>query len=345
MKIKGVNLGNWLVLEKWMSPFLFEGTDAQDEYYLPRRLSPGVYAARLFVHRNEYITERDFAAMRRIGLNAVRIPVPYFIFGDREPFVGCIEYLDRAFDWAEKYSLRILIDLHTAPGSQNGFDNGGICGVVKWAQSPEEVEFVLRVLEKLAARYGTRKGLYGIQPLNEPLTEELWDTFDVQRRYPPLDPEMARGSAPISLSFLRGFYKEAYRRIRGHMKADKAVVLHDGFQIKAWREFLADPELENIVLDTHQYLMVAEMMGCERDLDGYLAYIKEHFEKDIAEVGRYADIICGEWCLFNSYACGVDTRGGKSVLSGMDFSERREAPGTEEKRRVYRELARAQIAA
>ena len=25
MKIKGVNLGNWLVLEKWMSPMLFEG--------------------------------------------------------------------------------------------------------------------------------------------------------------------------------------------------------------------------------------------------------------------------------------------------------------------------------
>ena len=25
MKVKGVNLGNWLVLEKWMNPALFEG--------------------------------------------------------------------------------------------------------------------------------------------------------------------------------------------------------------------------------------------------------------------------------------------------------------------------------
>lgn len=39
MKIKGVNLGNWLVLEKWMNPALFEGTTAEDEYYLPRQLS------------------------------------------------------------------------------------------------------------------------------------------------------------------------------------------------------------------------------------------------------------------------------------------------------------------
>lgn len=44
MKIKGVNLGNWLVLEKWMSPALFYGTDAMDEYDLPRALSKEVDA-------------------------------------------------------------------------------------------------------------------------------------------------------------------------------------------------------------------------------------------------------------------------------------------------------------
>ena len=31
MYVKGVDLGNWLVLEKWMSPALFEGTTAEDE--------------------------------------------------------------------------------------------------------------------------------------------------------------------------------------------------------------------------------------------------------------------------------------------------------------------------
>lgn len=34
MKVKGVNLGNWLVLEKWMSPALFAGTTAEDEFVL-----------------------------------------------------------------------------------------------------------------------------------------------------------------------------------------------------------------------------------------------------------------------------------------------------------------------
>ena len=72
MHIKGVNLGNWLVLEKWMSPALFEGTEAQDEYYLPRWLSREVYEARIRIHRSEYITERDFAAIRAMGMEAVR---------------------------------------------------------------------------------------------------------------------------------------------------------------------------------------------------------------------------------------------------------------------------------
>ncbi len=31
MQINGTNLGNWLVLEKWMEPAMFEGTGAEDE--------------------------------------------------------------------------------------------------------------------------------------------------------------------------------------------------------------------------------------------------------------------------------------------------------------------------
>lgn len=156
MKVKGVNLGNWLVLEKWMSPALFAGTTAEDEYYFPRQLSKEVYEARIKIHRSEYITERDFVTIKAKGMEAVRIPVPYFIFGDREPFLGCIEELDKAFCWAKRYDLKVLIDLHTAPLGQNGFDNGGICGVCKWSQCPEEVEFVLTVLNGLDGEVESR---------------------------------------------------------------------------------------------------------------------------------------------------------------------------------------------
>ena len=37
-KIIGTNLGNWLVLEKWMQPFIFKGTGAEDETWLNRNV-------------------------------------------------------------------------------------------------------------------------------------------------------------------------------------------------------------------------------------------------------------------------------------------------------------------
>lgn len=344
MKVKGVNLGNWLVLEKWMSPALFDGTDADDEYYLPRQLPKEIYEARIKVHRAEYISERDFVAIKAMGLDAVRIPTPYFVFGDREPFIGCVEELDKAFAWAEKYGLKILIDLHTAPGSQNGFDNGGLSGVCKWAQQPEEVEFELTVLERLAKRYGAREGLWGIEILNEPLLEEAWEAMDVENRYPAADPEMVKGTKPISLEFLKEFYLKAYDRIRIYMPEEKYVVFHDGFQLTAWKNFMREEKYKNVVLDTHQYLMMAETEGCAQNLEGYVNYIKEVYEAKIREMSRYFPVICGEWCLFNSLACGHDTQGGRSVLNGIEGPEE-EAMSPDQKKKIYQTLAEAQLAA
>ena len=345
MYIKGVNLGNWLVLEKWMSPALFDGTTAEDEYYLPRQLSREAYEARIKMHRSEYISERDFAAIKRIGFNTVRIPIPYFIFGDRGSFIGCLPELDKAFNWAEKYDIQILIDLHTAPLSQNGFDNGGICGVCKWSQAPEEVEFVLNVLEKLAKRYGQRKGLFGIEPINEPITDPMWTIMNVPGRYPPVDQELAAGSAPNTMEFLRQFYSDAFDRISPNIKEGAFVVFHDAFQLKAWKDFLTKKKYQGrVVLDTHQYLMMAEAFGCEETLEGYLRYIHDNYEKDVAEVQTYVPVVVGEWCIFNSLAVGMDTKGGQSALNGMDF-ESAKAISDEEKKEIYMTIAKAQLAA
>ena len=55
-KIRGVNLGGWLVLEKWMKPELFDGTDAVDETTLSQQLAPEELKRRLEEHRSTFIT-------------------------------------------------------------------------------------------------------------------------------------------------------------------------------------------------------------------------------------------------------------------------------------------------
>lgn len=165
-QLRGVNLGGWLVLEKWMTPSLFVGMQAKDEYSFC--LEKGINAQKsLEKHWSTFITEADFRWLSEHGINAVRIPVGYWIFGDVSPFVGNVQYLDWAFTMAKKYHLKVLIDLHAAPGSQNGFDHSGRVGAVNWFKRANRNE-TQAVLEKLVKRYGKHESLWGIELLNEP---------------------------------------------------------------------------------------------------------------------------------------------------------------------------------
>ena len=294
--IRGVNLGNWLVLEKWMGPQLFVGTGAEDETQLCKELDDVAKQELFRAHRSSFITERDFAYLAAHGVDMVRIPVPFFIFGDYDPYVGCIEYLDLAFDWAEAHGLQVLIDLHTVPDGQNGFDNGGICGVCKWHKNPTHVEFALTVLERLTHRYRDRQALWGIEVLNEPVSQELWDTFEIPKRYPPHDAEYAQGSEPVPTSFLEGFYTEAYRRIRAESEL-VTIVFHDGFRIREWDGFFTKPEFERVVVDTHLYLMLYTFSTGDETLDGYLRHVHDTFAPVVRDMSQEFPLVVGEWCL------------------------------------------------
>ena len=300
-KIRGVNLGNWLVLEKWMHPPLFHGVDAEDETDLCLLLSDDEKKGRLKAHRDSYITEYDFRYIKNIGMNIVRLPVPHFVFGDRpefcEPYVPCIEYVDKAFEWAKKTGLKVLIDLHTAPDSQNGFDNGGICGVCKWHTKEENIERTLEVLEMLAKRYKDNDALYGIQLLNEPLAPFMWEF--IKKRYPPSDPERAKGSGGVPTEVLRDFYTRGYHRLRKHLDEDKVIMFHDGFRLKEWEGFMQGPEYKNIMFDAHIYLAMTDHDLPETiRLSHYLQKLEEYAE-GLRHMRQFFPIIIGEWSLMH----------------------------------------------
>lgn len=298
-KIKGVNLGNWLVLEKWMLPEMFEGTGAEDEVWLNRKMNPAELKEKMKEHRDTFITEQDFAFIKEQGIWLLRIPVPYFIFGDRPPFNGCVEYLDKAFDWAEKYGLQILIDLHTVPGSQNGYDNGGLTGVCKWCKNPEEVEFALTVLERLAKRYGQREGLYGIEVLNEPISFLVYATAPSTGK--AVDKEEAKGSGYVPLPFLENFYRNAYRRLRKILPENKTIVFHDGFRLRHWGKFFHKEHMKNVVLDTHIYIFAMESFVPIHMPWVYQIYIKSQ-QRLIERIQKDVPVVVGEWCICNKYA-------------------------------------------
>ena len=299
MLIKGVNFGNWLVLEKWMSPELFQGVDAEDEVWMNRVMGRAEKESLIKMHRDTYITEKDVKQVADWGMNMIRLPVPFFVFGDREPYIGCIEYVDRAFDWAQKYGIQILLDLHTVPGSQNGYDNGGIIGVCKWCRDAKEVEFALSVLERLAERYKNHAGLYGIEVLNEPISWLVYHTAPSTGK--ARDKEEAIGSSYVPLKFLKIFYKDTYRRLRRILPEDKAIVFHDGFRLGAWKDFFVKEQMKNVVLDTHIYISAMENFVPFHFQSVYKAYVWYN-KRLIKKTAKYTPVIVGEWNIVNKRA-------------------------------------------
>lgn len=55
------------------------------------------------------------------SLNHVRIPIGYWAFdisGDEPYHQGQYSYLLKAVQWARNHGVKVLVDLHGAPGSQ-----------------------------------------------------------------------------------------------------------------------------------------------------------------------------------------------------------------------------------
>lgn len=283
-KIIGVNLGGWLVLERWITPGLFEGLDAQDELSLCEELGENKDET-LAAHRKTFITYDDFKWIREHGFNTVRIPVPHWVFGDAEPYVGCREYLDFAFSAALEHDLMVIIDLHTAPGSQNGHDHSGAKGRADWHTNPDNIQQTLAVIERLSHTYAHSPSLIGIELLNEP-------------------------SDKIPYEILVDFYKKGYEIVRKHSSPAVAVIVSDAYRPMDWADAF-DDTYKDLLLDIHLYQVFSRednKMSMHRHIQKALHEWKELIDK----IQVHLPVLVGEWSL------GLD----KHAFRGHDPLER-----------------------
>eukprot|EP00271_Cylindrocystis_brebissonii_P015801 TRINITY_DN38824_c0_g1_i1.p1 TRINITY_DN38824_c0_g1~~TRINITY_DN38824_c0_g1_i1.p1 ORF type:complete len:605 (+),score=96.75 TRINITY_DN38824_c0_g1_i1:185-1999(+) len=167
----------------------------QGEFALCNGLGPVRAKEVLETHWSTFITEEDIRQASEWGITSLRIPIGWWLVYEEEapwPYVsGSRKYLDLAFDWARKYGLQVMVDLHAVPGSVNGWDLGGSRdGSLEWPQ-PENVKKTLEVVRLLAERYATHPALLGIQLLNEPraavnasiIEQYYMDAYDIIREY------------------------------------------------------------------------------------------------------------------------------------------------------------------
>ncbi|GAA5909543.1 uncharacterized protein JCM6883_003985 [Sporobolomyces salmoneus] len=245
MTISGVNLGGWLTLEPFITPAYFEPFlnsttpgPAVDEYTLSQNLLNQGGEDHLFQvlnnHYETFITEKDFAEIAGAGLNWVRIPLPFWSISkwENEPFLERTswKYFLKALEWSRKYGLRVNLDLHSVPGSQNGWNHSGKWGSINWLHSSMGLANAQRSLDYIGtlAEFISRPEVAEVVKMFSLLNEPMMNVI---------------GAEP-----LRSFYAKAYRTIRAQTSygSGPMIAIHDGFKgTRRWYDFASSPQFRD----------------------------------------------------------------------------------------------------
>ena len=80
-------------------------------------------------------------------------------------------YFLKAIAWCRKYGLRILLDFHALPGSQNGWNHSGKAGSVNFIYGVMGIANAQRTLEYLRtmAEYISEDGIKQVVPMCVPV--------------------------------------------------------------------------------------------------------------------------------------------------------------------------------
>ncbi|CAD6889638.1 unnamed protein product [Tilletia laevis] len=194
---QGVNLGSWFAQENWMEWSLFscsiDGKAGELDLLGGWGKTPnGVANATAFLekHWDTWIREDDFAKLAAIGINTVRIPVghwsigPFYALNSRfEPWADVYQfswrYVARAINWAAKYDIGVILDMHGAYGSQNGQSHSGISDGSTDFFTEANMKRTADVLIWITNEIADVTNVVGIQLLNEPQDRaELWPWYN-----------------------------------------------------------------------------------------------------------------------------------------------------------------------
>lgn len=271
--------GGWLVLEPWITPSIFQqypmSMGIVDEYTLNNVLgNQTAHDSVLKPHWDSWVTLADFQKIAGAGFNLVRIPVGYWAYDTfGSPYsMGAAPYIDNAIGWARQTGLKVVIDLHGAPDSQNGFDNSGqVMDKPRW-QTGDTVAQTLQVINTIQQKYGDSSYddvVAAIEVLNEPLTSEL------------------------DLDETKQYERNAYGQQR-EVSQSRVVMIQDGFQPpSSYNGWLtpSDDNAQNVVLDHHEYQVFTDELVAKAPW--------EHRQFVCNNAGTYSGAdkwtIVGEW--------------------------------------------------
>ncbi|KAG8828955.1 exo-1,3-beta-glucanase [Serendipita sp. 399] len=276
-KVRGVNLGGWFLMEPWITPSMFEKTGNAgivDEYTFGQYQDHGYASSLLHQHWATWYTEQDFIDIASVGLNHVRLPISYWsvpIAQDTSPYItGAWPYILQALDWANAHGLYVILDLHGAPGSQNGFDNSGQrTGQPNWAYDQAFLDRTLAVLEVIAREVGDKVAV--IELLNE----------------------IAGFRDPAWADAARRFWQAGYDRVRTAGGNEVKIMMGDAFLgVHNWDGYLKSGQ--GVMMDLHVYQIFSND-ELRRSWDDHINFMCGRVSEFTSYSANNLWLVMGEW--------------------------------------------------
>lgn len=117
---------------------------------------------------NKHHTEESYAELSDLGFNSVRFYLNYGLFeDDASPYEykeSGFEWLDQNIEWAEKYGIRLLLNMHYPQGGYQSQGNGDEL----WTDS-ENQDRLIALWKEIASHYSNNPSILGYGIVNEPV--------------------------------------------------------------------------------------------------------------------------------------------------------------------------------
>ncbi|CDO55712.1 hypothetical protein DV113_005143 [Geotrichum candidum] len=286
---RGVNIGSWFVLEKWITPSMFpdDGDDSRTTELDSVQIAVDHYSGdieavrgRFEEHWREWITDDDWSWLKEVGVTSIRVPIGYWIvdnaaYTEGTPFEEFAEVYENAWDIfkeqvldkASDYAIGVLVDLHGLPGNANTDE--------LWSSDDHKLK-TINVLDFLADDLSGYDHVVGLQICNNAQYENQDE--EVQKK----------------------FYFKAINAIRD-VNQNIPIVISDGSDLHRWVDIIRDTEAQlseeagenvslGVLVDTHPFRCYSD-----EDKDRSPREIIESVNDTIPDTDKQVDIIVGEF--------------------------------------------------
>ncbi|MBA64250.1 MAG: glycoside hydrolase family 5 [Candidatus Marinimicrobia bacterium] len=173
--LRGFGLGGWLVPEGYMlhNQAWIAGFESPTEIEDHIENLIGEEAAEDFwnLYRTNYVAQADIEQIAEWGFNHIRVPFHYKQFYDSTGTETPIGYaiIDELISWCEPYNMYIILDMHCAPGGQNGGPISDSDGTARLWLEESNKELTIQIWKEIASYYADNTLIGGYDLINEPV--------------------------------------------------------------------------------------------------------------------------------------------------------------------------------